>query len=39
MRVPHLEGREEFLNPLGFSRHETQWITLVCLHLGLFTRD
>ena len=39
MRVPHLKGRETFLQPLGFSRRETEWITLVCLHSGLFTRD
>ena len=39
MRVPHLEGREELLRPLGFSRRETEWIALVCLHSGLFTRD
>ena len=37
--IPHLAGREEFLKPLGFTRPETQWITLVCLHSGLFTRD
>ena len=39
MNFPHLQGREQLLRPLGFSGHEAEWITLVCLHSGLFTRD
>ena len=39
MKFPHLKGREKLLKPLGFTRQKAQWITLVCLHSGLFTRD
>ena len=39
MKFPHLQGREKLLEPLGFTGHEAEWITLVCLHSGLFTRD
>ena len=39
MKFPHLKGREELLKPLGFTRQQAEWITLVCLHSGLFTRD
>ena len=39
MKFPHLQGREKLLKPLGFTRQEAEWITLVCLHSGLFTRD
>ena len=39
MKFPHLRGREKLLQPLGFTGHEAEWITLVCLHSGLFTRD
>ena len=39
MKFPHLKGREQLLRPLGFTRQQAQWITLVCLHSGLFTRD
>ena len=39
MNFPHLKGREKRLEPLGFTGHEAEWITLVCLHSGLFTRD
>ena len=38
-KFPHLKGREQLLRPLGFTRQQAQWITLVCLHSGLFTRD
>ena len=37
--IAHLKGREKRLNPLGFTRKQAEWITLVCLHSGLFTRD
>ncbi|MDE2755682.1 MAG: hypothetical protein OXI92_03930 [Acidobacteriota bacterium] len=39
MIFPHLQGRERLLRPLGFTGFQAEWITLVCLHSGLFTRD
>ena len=39
MNFPHLQGREKLLEPLGFTGLEAEWITLVCLHSGLFTSD
>ena len=39
MKFPHLQGREQLLKPLGFTGLQAEWITLVCLHSGLFTRD
>ena len=39
MKFPHLQGREQLLRPLGFTGLQAEWITLVCLHSGLFTRD
>ena len=39
MKFPHLQGREQLLKPLGFTGRQAEWITLVCLHSGLFTRD
>ena len=39
MKFPHLKGREKRLEPLGFTRQQAEWVTLVCLHSGLFTRD
>ncbi len=38
-QFPHLKGREQLLRPLGFTPQQAEWITLVCLHSGLFTRD
>ena len=37
--IAHLQGREKRLKPLGFTPQQAEWITLVCLHSGLFTRD
>ena len=37
--IAHLKGREKLLRPLGFTGLQAEWITLVCLHSGLFTRD
>ena len=37
--IAHLQGREKLLEIIGFSRQQAEWITLVCLHSGLFTRD
>ena len=39
VKFPHLKGREKLLRPLGFTWQQAEWITLVCLHSGLFTRD
>ena len=39
MKFPHVQGRDKLLAALGFTGHEAEWITLVCLHSGLFTRD
>ena len=39
MKFPHLQGRERLLEPLGFTPQQAEWITLVCLHSGIFTRD
>ena len=39
MKFPHLKGREKLLRPLGFTPQQAEWITLVCLHSGLFTGD
>ena len=36
--VPHLAGREAALNELGFFDWQAAWLTLVCLHSGVFTR-
>ena len=36
MRFPHLKGREKRLEPLGFTRKQAEWVTLVCLHSGIF---
>ena len=37
--IAHLRGREKLLEAVGFTRQKAEWITLVCLHSGLFTRD
>ena len=37
--IAHLKGREKQLETVGFPRQQAEWITLVCLHSGLFTRD
>ena len=39
MKFPHLQGREQLLRGFGFTGLQAEWITLVCLHSGLFTRD
>ena len=36
--IEHLRGRERKLEPLGWTGREAEWITLVCLHSGIFTR-
>ena len=36
--IAHLRGRERKLEPLGWTGQDAEWITLVCLHSGVFTR-
>ncbi len=36
--VPHLAGRDDSLRELGWRDWEAAWLTLVCLHSGVFTR-
>ena len=36
--IKHLRGRERALEPLGWTGREAEWIALVCLHSGIFTR-
>ena len=35
---PHLDDRAEALQALGWTGRDAEWITLVCLHSGVFTR-
>ncbi len=37
--IEHLRGRQKALGPLGWTGQEAEWITLVCLHSGIFTRS
>ena len=39
MTIAHLRGREKELEPLGWTGAEAEWIALVCLHSGIFTRS
>lgn len=39
MNFPHMQGREKLLEPLGFTPKQAEWITLVCLHSGIFTQE
>ena len=36
--IEHLRGREKALKSLGWRGPEAEWIALVCLHSGIFTR-
>ena len=36
--IEHLKGREQALAALGWTGREAEWIALVCLHSGIFTR-
>jgi hypothetical protein len=36
--VPHLGGRDAALRALGFPPYQAAWLTLVCLHSGVFVR-
>ena len=37
--IEHLRGREKALAPLGWTGREAEWVALVCLHSGVFTRS
>ena len=36
--IEHLRGREKALEQYGWTGREAEWIALVCLHSGVFTR-
>ena len=36
--IAHLRGRDRKLEPLGWRGQDAEWIALVCLHSGVFTR-
>ena len=36
--IAHLRGRERKLEALGWTGDDAEWIALVCLHSGVFTR-
>ena len=36
--IEHLRGRDRKLEPFGWTGQEAEWIALVCLHSGVFTR-
>ena len=36
--IEHLRGRDRKLEPLGWTGSDAEWIALVCLHSGVFTR-
>ena len=36
--MPHLAGRPEALEALGWTGADAEWLALVCLHSGVFTR-
>ena len=37
--IVHLKGREKALEAFGWRGKQAEWIALVCLHSGVFTRD
>ena len=38
--ISHLRGRERYLlEPFGWTQEEAEWVALVCLHSGAFTRS
>ena len=36
--IAHLRGREEALEPFGWKQEDAEWVAMVCLHSGMFTR-
>ena len=39
LEPPHLAGRQRALEPLGWRGRHAAWLTLVCLHSGVFLRS
>ena len=37
--IAHLKGREKALEAFGWTGRNAEWVALVCLHSGVFTRD
>ena len=37
--IAHLRGREKALEAFGWTGEQAEWVALVCLHSGVFTRD
>ena len=37
--IAHLREREKNLEPFGWSPEDAEWVALVCLHSGVFTRS
>ena len=36
--IAHLRGREKDLEPFGWSQEHAEWVAMVCLNSGMFTR-
>ena len=36
--IAHLRGRENDLEPFGWSQEHAEWVAMVCLNSGVFTR-
>ena len=36
--IAHLREREKNLEPFGWSQQDAEWVAMVCLHSGVFTR-
>ena len=36
--IAHLQGRQQALEPFGWTGRRAKWIALACLHSGVFTR-
>ena len=36
--IAHLQGREDALEPFGWTGRQAEWIALACLHSGMFIR-
>ena len=36
--IAHLQGREQALEPFGWTGRQAEWIALACLHSGVFIR-
>ena len=37
--ITHLREREKNLEPFGWSQEDAEWVAMVCLHSGVFTRS